>query len=358
MPYEIVGTKGVPVGIRQYPGMDKPVTARVDGLVRVLVVGAHDGWSQVRLLSGAQAGVTGWTHSVGVAAAATGTVIDLNEMKQLFMLMRDARFTFNTVEYAIPYQYPREGCFARAEVMAGILAKLSYDVNKVFAVCTGGLHVATPYGSDLVDFGGHLQVGWWYHVAPLLYLETGGDKPEGLVIDPSVATDPITPWKWAQAFATKQVEPEMTYDVMRKRLVTDGKYPSDETWLMRSAAIVYSLPAADNPYSTMEANAGQPEAVLADKARYVPAHEVIAAFDALFRACFKAQQAGKRDDKSPIPDYGTRLTQPLAAVDNLSKELRSYIVNSFPNFLADWRQTFGGTGIDGDVQRLEQKLSA
>jgi glutaminase-like protein len=198
----------VPVGL--YGAPQQPIgttpTVLIKQTVRVMPFGDQNAWRNVRLLSGPSAGSSGWVHSVDVTEAKDGEALDAAEVSQLFVYIRDdARFTFNGANHPIPYHFPKDGCFARAEVMKNLFKGLGYTCDKEFVISRGGLRVKTPYGGDQLGYGERLQVDWWYHVAPVLYQKAGGGKPTPWVIDPSVATTPLTPAAWADTAKTQPV---------------------------------------------------------------------------------------------------------------------------------------------------------
>jgi RHS repeat-associated protein len=90
-------------------------------------------------------------------------------------------------ESDIPFNYPKEACWARAHAMLNRISE-RYEgvaVQKVWAF--GNLQVDTgnPYGI----------VGWDWHVAPYVTV-TDGDSSMHMVIDPTVADGPVTSGEW------------------------------------------------------------------------------------------------------------------------------------------------------------------
>lgn len=92
------------------------------------------------------------------------------------------------IDYCIPFQYVVDGCYARAHKMRQIMIKgYNYDCEKVFSY--EGSH-----GSLAVD-AGDCCVQWWYHVAPLVTLQTDKGNVK-LVIDPSLFDEPVPIKVW------------------------------------------------------------------------------------------------------------------------------------------------------------------
>lgn len=76
----------------------------------------------------------------------------------------------------IPFLYPDNGCWIRAHKMCYLMTDDGEDPEKVWI--RGNLVVPTPNHPDCM-------VSWWYHVAPILTLDTPGNPKT--VIDPSVS---------------------------------------------------------------------------------------------------------------------------------------------------------------------------
>lgn len=86
----------------------------------------------------------------------------------------------------IPYQYPEDGCYARAHAMSRILEREDVITGKVFV--EGNLRVETKNSPK-----GYVE--WWYHVAPVLLVDRDG-TPEVDVLDPSIFDHavPVNDW--------------------------------------------------------------------------------------------------------------------------------------------------------------------
>jgi hypothetical protein len=90
------------------------------------------------------------------------------EVQEYFNLMKS--------QSHIPFSYPEDGCYARAQEMSLLLEQYGVVTGKVFI--EGDLRVETnnsPKGF----------VEWWYHVAPIVLVDTG-EKVEQYVLDPSL----------------------------------------------------------------------------------------------------------------------------------------------------------------------------
>jgi Glutaminase len=97
------------------------------------------------------------------------------------------------VQPCIPFQYVRDGCFARAHKMRSIIeGRYRYCSEKVFSF---------GYGSTLyvqATLGGGCCVNWWYHVAPVVRVKVGA-KTLCYVIDPGMFTQPVLLSTWLAA---------------------------------------------------------------------------------------------------------------------------------------------------------------
>jgi hypothetical protein len=358
MASEIKGTPASAIAI--YPqagtGPGGPL-AQIKYHTRVFVRSTGGGWSQVRLLSGDNTGLEGWVPAGAITTSGPQTVADDVEMSQIFEVVRTATFTPpGGSPTPIPYRYPKDGCFARAQVMATLLKQAGYTVDKQWAICAGGLTAKTPHGGDQPGYGEPLQVGWWYHVAPIVYGQM--DAPVPFVLDPSTADKPVPIGDWVANIAVHPVGPEMSYDGLRTTLAAAKAYPATVTWLVRSSDTVYSPPDPADVTRTVVATPQSPEQELAKTAALVPAHDTVAALDGFFRHCLRAMDNTTRDSPAPYPAYAADRGVVQGSIQHLNKQLRTYILTSFPKFLQDWQYTFGGTGIETDTKQLIGLLSA
>jgi hypothetical protein len=103
----------------------------------------------------------------------------------------------------IPFQYVRDGCYARAHQMRKIITeKYGYCVEKVFSF-------ANENDDQLAvraDKWGGCCVFWWYHVAPLLRVQLKIANTQfvlALVIDPSMFDKPVLLSSWLMAQENK-----------------------------------------------------------------------------------------------------------------------------------------------------------
>ncbi len=132
----------------------------------------------------------------GVAAPGTSrrTVVSEAEAARLFRELSSMTFVGSDGQVrSVPYTYPIDGCYARAHAMAQRIAARGVDVRKVFA--EGDLRVASRYAGDApATQPGEVRWGW--HVAPTIRVRDAQGMVRVMVMDPSLASHPITVDEW------------------------------------------------------------------------------------------------------------------------------------------------------------------
>lgn len=86
----------------------------------------------------------------------------------------------------IPFDFPLDGCFARATAMSRMAEEQKIEMGKVYA--EGVLRVKS--GDKRFP-----EIMWGYHVAPVVYVQKD-DKPELMVFDPSLFDKPVSVNEW------------------------------------------------------------------------------------------------------------------------------------------------------------------
>lgn len=113
----------------------------------------------------------------------------------------------------IPFQYVRDGCYARAHQMRRIITtRYRYCCEKVFSYA--------PYNDDVLavqaNKWGGCCVEWWYHVAPLVRVRVSLRLPGlprrisfvlAMVIDPGMFDKPVLLSTWLAAQENKACNP-------------------------------------------------------------------------------------------------------------------------------------------------------
>jgi hypothetical protein len=110
----------------------------------------------------------------------------------------------------IPFQYVRDGCYARAHQMRRIVTtRYRYCCEKVFSFANQGSDTLAVKA----DKWGGCCVTWWYHVAPLIRVRVrlkGYPKLSlalAMVIDPSVFDKPVLLSTWLAAQQNSNCSP-------------------------------------------------------------------------------------------------------------------------------------------------------
>jgi glutaminase-like protein len=95
----------------------------------------------------------------------------------------------------IPFNFPDDGCYARAHEMCRIMQGKGIDCGKAwnygsqFESGNSTLKVSTPYHPDGA-------VTWRYHVAPVIYVQDSAGHPARMVLDPSTTKGPTDAREW------------------------------------------------------------------------------------------------------------------------------------------------------------------
>ena len=123
------------------------------------------------------------------ASASAAPPLTLQKAEELHKLMAG--------QPDIVFDYVRDGCYARAQLMIRKMESLGIRAGKVWAFPPSPgeqLQVATPHAP-----GG--KVKWTYHVAPVVHVRNGKQDVE-MVIDPSLFHHPVTIAEWARSMKT------------------------------------------------------------------------------------------------------------------------------------------------------------
>lgn len=100
------------------------------------------------------------------------------------------------VSPCIPFQYVRDGCYARAHKMRRIITtRYRYCCEKVFSFAVD----APDKLAVKADKWGGCCVEWWYHVAPLIRVRVKGFCTLAMVIDPGMFNKPVLLSTWLAA---------------------------------------------------------------------------------------------------------------------------------------------------------------
>jgi hypothetical protein len=105
----------------------------------------------------------------------------------------------------IPFDFPDDGCYARAHEMCRLMQDQGIACGKVWIYAAGypydaSLHVATPNAPGPPRQSG---VSWIYHVAPTVQVQGADGRPVSMVIDPSLSDQPLTEKQWQEMMGDK-----------------------------------------------------------------------------------------------------------------------------------------------------------
>ncbi|MGW1177612.1 protein-glutamine glutaminase family protein [Kitasatospora sp. NPDC002543] len=130
-------------------------------------------------------------------------VVDEAGAMDLFQELSRLQYTgADGQSHRIPFDFPDNGCFDRAHLMAVRLTELGVSTQKVFVqyrTPTGGpaLEVSTANAAAPIGGTGPQAVNWHYHVAVTVdVVLSGSDTPVPMVFDPSTADRPLLVDHW------------------------------------------------------------------------------------------------------------------------------------------------------------------
>jgi hypothetical protein len=197
-----------------------------------------------------------------------------------------AAMTFWTSNFAaspIPFHFPPDGCYARAQLMADRLTELGFASEKVFAIARtpagrADLHVPTPYAED-VAAPAQPTVNWWYHVAPIVRVRDALGVVRETVLDPSLAPAPLELLQWlgrmsGVAFSRKSAE-----EAKAEAILTNGAFaPGDHFVYTFDRNAFYPGDVARDPTAQdAQARLDQARPTMTTYARNAQVHEIAAA---------------------------------------------------------------------------------
>lgn len=111
------------------------------------------------------------------------SIVDLKKAKELFNKAKKRK--------DIAWNYKIDGCYARAHLMARMFEKEGIKVEKAWA--RG--HLLIPGTNNL---------SWGYHVAPAVLVKQKDGSVEKMIIDPSIASEPVKASEWLKIMGVSQ----------------------------------------------------------------------------------------------------------------------------------------------------------
>jgi hypothetical protein len=124
--------------------------------------------------------------------------IDEARAGRIFMRLQGLQFRNDRGNMVpVPYHYPLDGCYGRAEMMAQALDRAGYDSEKAFVVSKRlpALNVPSSYAAD-APRGSVPSIGWQYHIASVIDVTTASGAVVKMVLDPSMFDGPVSVATW------------------------------------------------------------------------------------------------------------------------------------------------------------------
>jgi|GEM_PF-3717240 len=167
------------------------------------------------------------------------SVVDQATADRLFSEMANLTF-FNDsgTETPIPYTYPIDGCYARAHMMEQRLTALGFKTRNVYGLAMGGaLKVQSEYSAQVSGGvanvpGSPSYTRWRYHIAPIITMLDDKKQPVDMVIDPSIASGPITidQWMATMGAATYEMKTLAEVKTMTTNIVPVAYITDRDSW--------------------------------------------------------------------------------------------------------------------------------
>jgi WXG100 family type VII secretion target len=128
-----------------------------------------------------------------------GPPVTPEQAQQIFNDMKD--------EPDIAFDYPPDGCYARAHIMAKRTAE-RYGTT----AGKGWIFAEKSNRGTLdpnVDYAGR-EVKWVYHVAPVIQVRQPDGSVVEMIIDPSIASGPVTMEEWKRIMQDRKAHTQVT----------------------------------------------------------------------------------------------------------------------------------------------------
>lgn len=145
------------------------------------------------------------------------TVISIQEANELFAELFSHR--------EIPFNYPVDGCYARATAMTKVAEARNLEMGKAWV--EGFLRIKTQSPE-------YPEIIWPYHVAPFLFVKKENGTIEKIIFDPSLFDRPVTLEKWTSVMKTTgdpKAKIEKLYFSARFQLDRPHKESKKYSWL-------------------------------------------------------------------------------------------------------------------------------
>lgn len=230
-----------------------------------------------------------------------------NEMKNLTFLNAQDQAT------PVPFHYPPDGCYARAELMAARLTALGYASRRQFAMSRRpGLAVVSDYSVDTASAGQTPTTRWRYHVAPIIKVEQANQDIIEMVIDPSIASGPLSVPDWI-ALMSSDTFTVRSLDEVRSRVGSGSGHEDNTTFSTSRASVGPNDLDQQSRLKTDQQRIDDARATLSNYANYAPAHELA--------QIIRTEMRGSTINVARI----------LAHIQSMATVSRTYFKDHFPN---------------------------
>lgn len=101
----------------------------------------------------------------------------------------------------IPFEYIKDGCYARAHLMCDDMNKDGINNSKMFVM----VEDSSDANSRLEADNQYMHASWWYHVAPVVFaVDDKTQQVAPFIMDPSMAKTPLKAEDWIHAMWDEQ----------------------------------------------------------------------------------------------------------------------------------------------------------
>jgi glutaminase-like protein/uncharacterized protein DUF4157 len=274
----------------------------------------------------------------GAPIRAQPEITEMSPAQAATVFTQLAAMTFWTATYErspIPFHFPIDGCYARAQLMADRLTELGFASEKVFAIAQtpagrSDLHVLTPYARD-VAAPTQPTVDWWYHVAPIVRVRDALGVVRETVLDPSMGVSPLELNQWLGRMSGVAFSRKSPEEARAEAVLTHGDFAPGDHFVFtfdRNAFYpgdVAGAPTAQDAQTRLE----QARPTMTGYAKLAQVHEIAAAIRGAMTgmvvdvpAIIAAIRAAPREARQALfprfPHLGTELQARVAPADMAS----------------------------------------
>lgn len=145
-------------------------------------------------------------------------------------------------ESGIPFGYIKDGCYARAHLMDESFRQHDINFAKMFV------------RGDLSAENEHMEARWWYHVAPLTFVDDGEGNPDPRIIDPGFSDKPLTLKQWVEAM---NQGPSIQVDLVDPEQYYPRRYNKPDTFSESLPPAVSRMQSYAKKFHRIRESAGQ-----------------------------------------------------------------------------------------------------